>query len=253
MKAFDFLRTYTSSIFSFIASLCSILSIVLMLLSNETYMLVALIVLCLGFIILLFGILRGINKIILDNSSEDYRRISSFCIFQSHDGVKSTFESFRMIQSKRLFLTHIPYHFKWTGTKQPKLSSTSQIIENIVNYDDEKKWDEAKIKFKHPLKYNESTVIHIKTENDDLDHKAQPWISCKLDSPIDVMTFRVLLSYKDADFNKPAYLEYKELNPQIDRGYRILESVPFDKGNKMYSYCCANPEPGRIYRLRWER
>ena len=65
-----------------------------MLVSNETYTLIALIVLCLGFIILIYGILRGINKIVLDNSSEDYRRISSFCIFQSHDGVTSTFESF---------------------------------------------------------------------------------------------------------------------------------------------------------------
>ena len=77
-----------------------------------------------------------------------------------------------MIQCKRLFLTDIPYNFKWTGSIRPKLSSTSQIIEDIVFHDDEKKWDEAKIKFKHPLKYNESTVIHIKTENDDPDHKA---------------------------------------------------------------------------------
>ena len=94
MKLWDFLRTYISSTCSFLASLCSILSIILMLVSNETYTLIALIVLCLGFIILIYGILRGINKIVLDNSSEDYRRISSFCIFQSHDGVKSTFESF---------------------------------------------------------------------------------------------------------------------------------------------------------------
>ena len=253
MKLWDFLRTYISSTCSFLASLCSILSIILMLVSNETYTLIALIVLCLGFIILIYGILRGINKIVLDNSSEDYRRISSFCIFLSHDGVKSTFESFRMIQCKRLFLTDIPYNFKWTGSIRPRLSSTSQIIEDIVFHDDEKKWDEAKIKFKHPLKYNESTVIHIKTENDDPDHKAQPWISCKLDSPIDMMTFRVLLSYKDANFNKPAILENKDLNTQIDGDYKALESVPFDKGNKMYSYCCANPQPGRIYRLRWER
>lgn len=65
-----------------------------MLVSNETYTLIALIVLCLGFIILIYGILRGINKIVLDNSSEDYRRISSFCIFQAHDGVNQRLNLF---------------------------------------------------------------------------------------------------------------------------------------------------------------
>ena len=94
MKLWDFLRTYISSTCSFLASLCSILSIILMLVSNETYTLIALIVLCLGFIILIYGILRGINKIVLDNSSEDYRRISSFCIFQSHDGVNQRLNLF---------------------------------------------------------------------------------------------------------------------------------------------------------------
>lgn len=107
MKLWDFLRTYISSTCSFLASFCSILSIILMLVSNETYTLIALIVLCLGFIILIYGILRGINKIVLDNSSEDYRRISSFCIFQSHDGVKSTFESFLMIISNYIIIRMI--------------------------------------------------------------------------------------------------------------------------------------------------
>lgn len=253
MKIFNFLRTYIAAICAFIASLCSIVSLILMFVGDQTACLIALVVLCVGFAALIYGILRGINKVISDNSAEDYRRISSFCIFQSNDGVKSTFESFRMIQSKRLFLTHIPYKFKWTGSIQPKLSSTSQIIEDIVHYDDDMKWDEAKIKFHHPLKYNESTVIHIKTENDDPDHKAQPWISCRLDSPIDMMSFRVLLPYKDSSFNKPATLEYKELNTQIDGNYKPIETVPFDMGNKMYSYCCANPTAGRIYRLRWEK
>ena len=253
MKLWIFLRTYISGIYSFIASLCSIVSMVFIFVSDKTYTLIALIVLCFGLSILLYGILRAINKIILDNSSEDYRRISSFCIYQSHDGGKSTFESFRMIQSKRLFLTHIPYQFKWTGSTHPKLSSTSQIIEDIMYYDDESKWDKANIKFLTPLKYNESTVIHIKTENDDPGQTAQPFISCKLESPIDMLAFRVLLSYKDSNFNKPATLEYKELNTQIDGNYNPIETVPFDKGNKMYSYCCANPQSGRIYRLRWEK
>lgn len=120
MKLWDFLRTYISSTCSFLASLCSILSIILMLVSNETYTLIALIVLCLGFIILIYGILRGINKIVLDNSSEDYRRISSFCIFQSHDGVKSTFESFLMIISNYIIIRtviticYVPFLFPIT-------------------------------------------------------------------------------------------------------------------------------------------
>ena len=66
----------------------------------------------------------------------------------------------------------------------PRIFSNSQRIENIKHYSDAQQWDSAILRFKKPLTYNESTVVHIKTENDDHDGTAKPFIYCKLESPI---------------------------------------------------------------------
>lgn len=95
--------------------------------------------------------------------------------------------------------------------------------------------------------------MNIKTENDDFDGKAKPWLSCKLESPIEMMVYRILLPYKPSNYNLNAVFERKKIDAQIDGDYDYIESVPFNSGNKQYSYCIVNPEPGYIYRLRWEK
>lgn len=253
MKVYNFLKTYAGAMYSFIASLCSIASLVLMFINSKLACIIALLVFCLGVLTLLYGIMRGINKMINDNSREEYKRIASFFSFQSDDGVKSTFEVFRMIQSKRLFLTAIPYNFKWTGTTPPPLSSRSQTITDVRYNPDKNQWDEATIRFPQPLKYNECAVVNVKTENDDHDNTAQPYLTSKLDAPIDVITFRVLLAYKPQDYNKPAKLQRKKIDAEIDGGYEVIGSVPFEKEHKLYYHCLINPEPGYIYKIEWEK
>ena len=159
---------------------------------------------------------------------------------------------YRLIQCKRLFLTQIPYTFKWTGSRMPKISSNAQTIERIQHYDDENKWDDATIKFNRPLRYNECAVVNVKTENDDHELVAKTWISCKLESPIEMMLFRVMLSYKPDDYKEPAIFERKQIGTDVDSEYKYLEEIKFNNGNKQYSYCAVNPEPGFIYRLRWK-
>lgn len=253
MKLFYFLKTYTGAIWSFIASVCSIASLVLLFINNKTACIIALAIFSVGLLILLYGIIRGINKMIIDNNADSYKRIASFCVFQSNDGVKSTFELFRMIQCKRLFLMDIPYNFKWTGSKQPILSSRSQEITNVKYNPDKDQWDEATIKFPQPLKYNECTVVNVRTDNDDPEKIAKPYLSSKLEAPIDVLGFRVLLSYKPDDFNTPAQLKRKKIEAAIDGEYEMLGSVSFDKVHKLYYHCLINPEPGYIYKIEWEK
>lgn len=253
MRFYPFLKTYIGAAFTFFASLCSIASLVLLFINTHYAVIVALVIYGIGVTTLVGGFLFGINKMVHDNSKEEYKRISSIFIFQSNDGVKSTFEIFRTIQCKRLFLTEIPYSFKWSGSIVPKLESRIHKLGPLRHDADKNKWDDTIIQFKHPLKYNECTVINVKTENDDTDGLAKPWISSRLESPIEMMTYRVLLAYKDSQFNKPAIFERKKIDSQIDGDYVTLESVPFDKEHKSYFYCATNPEPGFIYRLRWEK
>lgn len=253
MNIYNFLKAYIGTVYTGLASLCTIIGFVLLFVSNKTACLVALLVFCIGLIVIIYGILRAINKLILDNSDKEYRSISSFYVYQSNDRRKSTFEVFRLIQCKRLFLTEIPYKFKWSGTKQPDLTSNAQIIENVHHNTDKNKWDGARIKFGRPLRYNECAVINVKTDNDDFDDTAKPWISCNLDTPIEMMLFRIMLSYKPNGYNKSAVFERKKIDMEIDGDYEYLESVEFNMGNKLYTFCKTNPEPGYIYRLRWEK
>lgn len=155
--------------------------------SDKNATIIALITLCLCMLIVLIGIILAFDKMLRQNYGKEYRSISSFYVYQTDDGVKSTFETFRLIQCKRMFLSQIQYKFKWSGSLMPKIWSKSQIIENIVHHDDTQQWDSAILKFKKPLMYNESTVLHIKTENDDYDGTAKPYIYCRLESPIDII------------------------------------------------------------------
>lgn len=253
MNIGNFLKAYIAPIYAGLVSFCTIAGFVLLFVNNKTACIIALAVFCLGLMILIYGILRAINKVILENSDKEYRSISSFYVYQSNDGRKSTFEVYRLIQCKRLFLTEIPYNFKWSGTKQPTLTSNAQTIVNVQHNKDNNKWDGAYIQFGRPLRYNECTVVNVKTDNDDFDGAAKPWISCNLETPIEMMLFRVMLSYKPDGFAAPAIFERKKIDTEIDGEYEYLESVEFNTGNKLYSYCKINPEPGFIYRLRWEK
>lgn len=253
MKIYNFLKTYIGPFCTFFASLCSIVGLVLLFINNKTACIIALAVFCIGLITIIYRILKAINKLVLDNSNREYRSISSFYVYQSKDGQKSTFDTYRLIQCKRLFLTEIPYRFKWSGTRNPVLTSNAQTIENVHHYKDKNQWDGASIKFNRPLRYNECTVVNVKTENDDFDGTAKPWISCNLQTPIEMMLFRVMLSYKPDTFNAPAIFERKKIDTEIDGDFEYLESVDYDAGNKLYSFCKVNPEPGFIYRLRWEK
>lgn len=252
-KILEFIRVYLHGMLGVIGSICSVAGLVMCISNNKTAVIIALIIIILCLMIIIIQILRVINKFINENSSEEYKRISTFLIFKSSDGVKSTFEVYRTIQCKRLFLTEIPYNFKWTGALPPKVESTSHKISPFVHNTNKNEWDVAKIVFNHPLKYNECTVINIKTTNEDIDNSAKPWISSRLDSPIEVLVFRVLLSYKDSEFTKPAYFERKKIVSQIDGDFEFIESVEFDKDHKLYYHTKNNPEPGYIYRLRWEK
>ena len=253
MNIIELFRVYVSKTYSWLTSLCSISGFVALFVKNETACIISLCFFCICLLIILYSIFRAINKLTFEHSDEEYRGISSFYTFECTDGKISYFEVYRLIQCKRTFLTSINYDFKWTGTKKPELTSNTQLIKDIKYNNDKSEWDKATIMFNHPLKYNESTVVHVKTKNDDYDNQAKPYLSCKLRYPIEMMVYRILLPYKPDDYNKNAIFERKKIDRQIDGDFEYIESIPFNKGNKQYFHCAINPEPGYIYRLRWEK
>ena len=247
----NFISTFIRPYFAFAASACSIIGLVIVVLSDKNATIIALVTLCLCIILTLIGVILAIDKMLYQNYGKEYKGISSFYVYQTDDGIKSTFEIFRLIQCKRMFLSQIEYKFKWSGSLMPRIWSNSQEIENVVHNDDAKQWDSAVLKFKKPLTYNESTVVHVKTENDDHDGTAKPFIYCRLESPIDIMQFRVLLAYKPEGYAEKAIFERKLISQEIDSDYEYLESVEFNCLYKQYYHVVVDPSPGYIYRLRW--
>lgn len=83
------------------------------------------------------------------------------------------------------------------------------------------------------------------------DGKAEPFISTRLDSPIKIMQYKVLLSYKDDTFSEDAVFERKPIDADVDSGWEYLDSIPFESKYKQYQYVIVAPEPGYIYKIRW--
>lgn len=233
------------------ATISSILGLVITFFREEDAVIISLVAFCLVLAIILIGVILTLFRLLIKNSPEPYERISSFFEFRSDDGQKSTFELYRLIQSKRALLPFIEYKFKWSGTKEPVLSSNSQKLGPVVASHDPDTWDKCIIYFKTPLTYNESTVVHIKTENDDYDGKAEPYISSKLDTPIKIMQFKVLLSYKPDDYKEKARFERKRIGADIDTKWEYLKSIDFDSRYKQYQHVEVDPKPGYIYRIMW--
>lgn len=219
---------------------------------NNIYTIIALAMLCIFLSSILFAILLALRNFIISHFKDDYRRVSSFYVYEEDQKGVSTFEMYRLIQCKRILLTGVPYKYKWTGGSTPKITSNHQKIKKEkVGKKDE--WDEVTLKFAKPLTFNESTVLHVKTDNKDLNNKAKPWIECKLETPIEFMHFRILLSYKEKDYSDPAIFERKRINANMNNEFETIDRISFNKTYMQYSYSCMNPEPGYYYRLRWEK
>ena len=85
------------------------------------------------------------------------------------------------------------------------------------------------------------------------DGKAEPYISTRLDTPIKIMQYKVLLSYKPNGYKEKAIFERKQISSEVDSNWTYIDSVPFESDYKQYQYVIVDPEPGFIYRIRWTK
>jgi hypothetical protein len=119
-------------------------------------------------------------------------------------------------------------------------------------YDDKNpsNYDRAILKFKNPLKFNDSCVLHFKADLDDTDQKSDTYVSNRILKPVDVIHLRVILKHKSNSSN--AVLERKKID-SVSQNFIELKEIAFDLNSKSYEHHLLNPEVGYIYRLRWER
>lgn len=100
----------------------------------------------------------------------------------------------------------------------------------------------AVIVFLIALFYNEPAVVHFHADMDDVDGVAQPHLDVKIEEPISVVNFHVILAYKDKEFSEQAVFKRKLINSAIPTDYIVLETIPFNVQSKSYEYVLTNPE-----------
>lgn len=246
------MKNWLLNVFNLIAGSASIVGVFCLFFSDERVGGIALLAFCVFLALLLISTWIGLIKFIQKENPEKYKKISAFTSYETSDGIQGVYEVFKVIQSKRLILQTIEHNFKWTGTKQPELSSNLQEIKQVV-YSNDNSYDTALLSLRKPLKYNEAGTIHVKAVTDDFDHAAHPHLDYKVNSEINVILFRVTLKNKTEHFNKPAKLLKKQIESDTPVDYQLFGSVPFDGQSKSYQYYLTEPEIGYYYRLEWEK
>lgn len=239
--------------FVIISSICSIISVIAICFNNIIATTIAISTLCISLIIILIAILRVLNRFLEKSTTGDHKCISSFVKYKTDDGENIEFESYKLIQVKCCIMQFFDVGFKWSGNNLPKVSSDLQEVELIKKSDDSGEYDSAKLKLKKSVLYNETTVIHFKTQSNDAEKISEPKVELYVKYPIEFIQVNISLGYKDNSFNKTAKIERLKTGTSVPQKYELITSIPFDCKSKQYSHCFIDPEPGFFYKISWER
>lgn len=239
-------------VFNIVTGVCSIIGVIVLLFSDYVNSVIALLCLVCFLILLLILVIETVRRFIKKSNVESYEKVSVFMKFETSDSTHSIFEMYRVIQAKRIVLTEVEQFFKWSGSRLPKVTSKAQLVKDVVN-NDTNTYDKAILVLKEPLLFNETGVLHFHAELDDYDGKAIPCLEHKVDMPVSIIHFRIILRHKNEGFDVPAKLMRRKIDSCNIAGFETLESVTFDTRSKSYEYHLISPEVGYFYRIEWEK
>lgn len=246
-----FLKNNLYTIFNCLAGVASITGLAILAFNDQTNAIIALSFLCFALTALVISIIYALHSFIKKENGNNHLKVSVFTKFETLDQTHSIFETYRVIQSKRLVLSEIEQKFKWSGSKLPIISSKFQTVKDVIT--EKQDYDKAILIFKKPLLYNETGVVHFKAETDDYDGIAKPHLDYRVESPINIIHYRVILKHKGSDFNAPAVILRKPLSSKHPVDYEKIGTVAYDERAKSYEYYLTDPEVGYFYRLQWEK
>lgn len=249
--AFSAIVNILSKQFYFFASLASIIGFIFLFIKNEQAVWIALVFFCVVISAFCIALILTLLKLV-SLKNNDFDSKSTFVKYETTDGNIINFEVYKLIQSKKTILTEHNYNFKWSGSILPKIQSDLQEVINVVDEQDPSKYDHAILRFKKPVYFNDNEVIHFKAILDDTNKASDTHISNRIFQEVDIIHYRVILKYKNGDYNVNAFLERKKLN-SINDNYEVIREIPFDGSTKSYEYHLLKPQIGYIYRIRWVR
>lgn len=245
----NFFRQYANSIAFFI----SLFSLIPALWGNEYAWITSLSIFVLICLIIGIRLLMAINTLTKYKYPSEFIANSSFYQLSTNDGIIIEYDTYRHIQCKRLISTEYPTHFKWSGSKNPEISSNLQVLGETKFAGSSIDADKALLIFKKPLSYNQTAVVHFKAICDDSDKKSASYLGTKVTQPIDIIHYRIILGYKPDNYNEPAILSRKSLKAQSWASYEQVATVQFNQKSKSYEHHLIYPELGYHYKLEWTK
>ena len=94
--------TNASAWFNLTSGLASIAGLVILAFSDKTNAIIVLCMLCLCLVILLISIVRSLSLFIKQENENDHLKVSVFTKYEAIDNTHSIFETYRVVQSKRI-------------------------------------------------------------------------------------------------------------------------------------------------------
>lgn len=235
----------------YVASFASIVGVSLIFVKENWAVIFSLAFFCLMLLAFTLSLIYTIFSVI-EVRDKDYESKSTFIKYEALTKTDINYEVYKLIQSKKPLLSEFFYPFKWTGTITPKVSSNLQDVIDVIKHNDTGVYDEVIFRLKHPICFNQNHILHFRASLDDRDLKSMPWISNRIFQNVEIIHYRIILKYRNHNYNKNAILERIKTN-SISKQFETIQEIPFDKLTKSYEYHLLNPTIGYTYRIRWER
>lgn len=238
-------------IWNILCGVSSLLSLGLLIFGDKNAVIVALTFFCLSLISINILIVKAVSEYLKIGRSAESDIISIDIKYETSDGYNIDYNVYKVIQSKSILLKELKHGFKWTGSKEPKISSNLQECINTKHNIDDDSFNFACLNLKTPLYYNQTALLHFRAEMNDSDQRSETMISCKVSSFIEIIKFRVIL--KHINYDSKAKLYKRKINSLTLNKEKEIATIPFDINTKTYEYIQERPEIGFFYILRWER
>lgn len=202
----------------------------------------------------LVGMYLAINKAARNNYPKKFLDTSKRFSLKTQDGVIYTYDVYKHIQAKQLFMHSYSHGFKWSGTVYPKISTDFQKIGELRK-NTKDSFDYQELEFDQVLLYDDTEVVHVRMILDDTDKRASPHIYTRVDSPINLIEWLIQLGHKDVTNAPAAQIQRKRIGDHGGRSHEFeyYDSVPFDPVTKSYKYDLRKPKVGYFYQILWEK
>ncbi|HEY4151337.1 MAG TPA: hypothetical protein VGM41_20505 [Chitinophagaceae bacterium] len=247
---FKAVRYSFSGYFNLIASIASVIGVLVLLFNDKNAVIIALSSLVLFLVLILLRFFNVTSVFILQKTEHGYHKFATYVRYSTDDGKHIVYELHKYLQCKTVIMDEYVHEFYWSGSCEPAISSLLQEYKQFIKMP-KGEYDKAIFKFKKPLNYNEFTVVHVKMDIDDSDRRSQTFCEQSVKELLQLLNFRIELRYLNK--HSDARILKRRMNAPLHINYEHVAFAKFDSSSRCYEYTVFTPEAGYAYKIEWDR